>query len=82
MVTKTFLLDSKAAIDLMLSWIDSFFQELKASDQSNASEAYFLVCACIHGYFKEFWKVSASAQEASNMSSVTDRTGTYLWAMI
>ena len=38
-VTKTFLLNSIAAIDSMLSWIDSFFQELKASDQSNASEA-------------------------------------------
>ena len=39
MVTKIFLLNSKAAIDSMLSWIDSFFQELKVSGQSNASEA-------------------------------------------
>ena len=39
MVAKTFLLNSKAAIDSMLIWIKSFFQDLKAGRQSDASEA-------------------------------------------
>ena len=66
----------------MLTWMESFFQELKAGGQSDASEAWFLVCSCIRGYFKELRKVRAPAQVASNMSSVTDRAGTYLWAMV
>ena len=39
MVANTFLLNSKAAIDSMLTWIESFFQELKAGGQSDASES-------------------------------------------
>ena len=82
MVANTFLLNSKAAIDSMLTWMESFPQELKAGGQSDASEAWFLVCSCIRGYFKELRKVRAPTQVASNMSSVTDRAGTYLWAMV
>ena len=82
MVTNTFLLNSKAAIDSMLTWIESFFQELKAGDQLDLSEAWFIVCSCIRGYFKELRKVRVPAHVASNMSSVTDRASTYLWAMV
>ena len=67
----------------MLTWIEYFFQELKAGEQSDALEAWFLVCSCIRGYFKELRKFCAPAQVASNMSSsMTDRAGTYLRAMI
>ena len=79
MVANTFLLNSKVVIDAMLTWMESFFQELKDGGQSDASEAWFLVCSCIRGYFKELRKFRAPAQVASNMSSVTDCAGTYLW---
>ena len=82
MVANTFLLNSKAAIDSMLTWMDFFFQELKAGGQPDTSEAWFLAYSCIGGYFKELRKVRAPAQVASNMSSVTDRAGNYLWAMV
>ena len=55
---------------------------MKASGQSDASEVWFLFYSCIRGYFKELRKVRAPAPVASNMSSVTDRAGTYLWAMV
>ena len=79
---KTILLNSKAAIDSMLNWMESFFQKLKGRGQSDASQASFLVCSGISGYFKELGKVYTLAQVASNMSSVTDRAGTYLLAMV
>lgn len=82
MIANSFLLNSKAAIDSMLTWTESFFQELKDGGQSDVSEAWFLVCSCIRGYFKELRKVRALAQFASNMSSVTAHAGTYVWAMV
>ena len=66
----------------MLNWMESFFQKLKGRGQSDASQASFLVCSGISGYFKELGKVYTLAQVASNMSSVTDRAGTYLLAMV
>ena len=81
-VENTFLLNYQSAIDSMLTWIESFFQGYKDSGQSDASETWFLVCSCIRGFFKELRKVRAPVQVASNMTSLTDRAGTYLWSMM
>ena len=62
--------------------MEFFFQELKDGGQSDTSKFWFLVCSCIHGYFKELRKVCVPAQVASNMSSITDRAGTNLWVMV
>ena len=82
MVTNTLLLNSKTAIDSILTWMESLFQELKARGQLDASKAWFFVFSCIHMYFKELRKVCDPAQVASSMSSPTDCAGTYLWVMI
>ena len=52
MVGNIFLLNPKAVIDSMLTWTESFFQELKAWGLSNTTEALLLVCSCIRDYFK------------------------------
>ena len=54
LVTNTFLLNPKAAIESMLTWMESFFQELKAGGQSDASEAWFLVYSCIRGFSRSY----------------------------
>ena len=43
--------------------------------QSNAIEAWFLICSCICGFCKELCKICTPTQVVYNLSSVTDRTG-------
>ena len=81
MIANTFHLNSKVVINSMLTWMEPFFQDLHTTNQSDASEAWFIVCSCIRGYFKELRKVRSPTQVVSNMISLTDRAGTYLWSM-
>ena len=81
MLANTLLVQSKAIVDSLLTWIESFYQELQAGAQSSPKDAWLLVCSCVRYYFKALRKVRAPAQAASNMSSQSDRAGAYLWAI-
>ena len=79
-LANTFLVNAKSSIESLLTWMDSFYQELQAGD-SSSKDAWLLVCSCVRCYFKELRKVRAPAQAASNMSSPVERAGSYIWAM-
>ena len=81
MLANTLLVQSKSIVDSLLTWIESFYQELKMGSHSSPKDAWLLVCSCVRAYFKTLRKVRAPAQAASNMSSKMDRAGAYLWAI-
>ena len=82
MVVKSILFHSKASIESMPILMESFFQKLKVGGRSNTTEVSFIVCSYICGQFKELRKVRVLKQVVFNMSSVIDRTGTYLRPMV
>ena len=72
MLVNTFLVTSRSVIDSLLTWIESFSQELKHREQSIANDAWLLVCSCIFCYFKELRTVQIPDQATSNIPSATD----------
>ena len=82
MVANTFLLNSKAAIDSMLTWMESFFQELKAGGNRMHRKlgSWFARVSVVIS--RNYEKFVILLMLLFNMSSVTDRAGTYLWAMV
>ena len=81
MLANTLLVQSKAIIHSLLTWIESFYQKLQAGDQSSPKYTWLLVCSCVHYYTKALHKFRAPTQVASNMSSQFDRAGAYFWAI-
>ena len=79
MLANTFLVNARSTVDSLLTWMESFYQELQQDGQSTSKDAWILVCSCVRCYFKELRKVRAPAQTASNMSSPINITDTYLW---
>ena len=77
-----FILNARAAMKSLLTWMETICQKLKTGSQPETFEAGLLVCSCIRDFFKELRNVRASIQIASNMAFITDRSGSYLWAMV
>ena len=81
MLANTFLVNARSTVDSLLTWMESFYQELQQGGQSTSKNAWLLVCSCVRCYFKELRKVRAPAQTASNMSSPINIAGAYLWSL-
>ena len=77
MLANTFLVNAKSSIESLLTWMDSFYHELQASD-SSSKDAWLLVCSCVRFYFKELRKVRTPAQAALNMASPVKRAVSYI----
>ena len=80
-LVNTLLVQSKSIVDLLLTVIELFYQELNIGSHSSPKDTWILVCSCVRAYFKALRKVRTPAQAASNMASKTDRAGVYLWAI-
>ena len=78
MLTNTLLVQFKSIVDSLLTWIESFYQELKMVYHSSPKDTWLIFFSCIRTYFK------ALRNESSNPNSFqygfkTDRSGAYLW---
>lgn len=64
------------------SWIDSFYNELKATSHCTPQEAWHLVALCVQKLFEELRIPRARAANAAGIKATNDRLSTYLWALL
>ena len=75
MLANNLLVQSKYIIDSLLTWIESFYQELKMGSHLSPKDAWILVFSCVRAYFKALRKVRSLAQGAFNMASKRTEQG-------
>ena len=75
MLANNLLVQSKYIIDSLLTWIESFYQELEMGSHLSPKDAWILVFSCVRAYFKALRKVRSLAQGAFNMASKRTEQG-------
>ena len=78
MLTNTLLVITRSTFDSLLTWMESFYQELQLGGQPTSKDTWLLVCSCVKCYFKELCKVRAPELTTSNMFSPINIASAYL----
>lgn len=80
MLTNSFLVNSKFTIESLLTWMNSFYQEFQAGEQSSSTKyTWLLVCLCRRCYFNELKESRTSTSAAPKIPSLVKRTGSYIF---